>query len=248
MLFLVDEYAGHSSKICSGDSRRLPWWQVGKVQRPSGFEDDQCLVNFSHGYWELRKRSWILTLETSYGLGPADVQSLCGEESDRNSGWKYFKDGSSSASDLSLISQKSTTFDLTNFLKVTLASEHYKSNSGWGSWYMRRRFLTWTNHDLEDVDEVSRICWASLFSGSPGRWQIIQKSESCLRCKIAVAGREPLVKYTREAGELTLSFKRFWSVLLYCWSRAEISCAERTRLTWGLVCHTCWGCEEKHWG
>ena len=68
ILCLVAEYAGHFRRICSGDSSKPTSLQLPKEQSPSGLCPDKCLTRYPQGYWEERKRSWILTLETSYML------------------------------------------------------------------------------------------------------------------------------------------------------------------------------------
>ena len=56
------------------------------------------------------------------------------------------------------------------------------------------------------------------------------KRESCLRWRMAVPGKDPARKCTRQGGEFTASFIIDCNVLLYCWSTVEISLADRTRL------------------
>ena len=54
--------------------------------------------------------------------------------------------------------------------------------------------------------------------------------DNCSRCKIAIPGRVPEIKWTSGAGDLVESLRRVWTILLNCWSNDDISLAVRTRL------------------
>ena len=69
-----------------------------------------------------------------------------------------------------------------------------------------------------------------MWRGSPGSLQTIPNMVSCLRCKMAVPGSDPVIKWTNENGDLTESLVILCRVLLYCWSIHDISFSERTKL------------------
>ena len=117
-----------------------------------------------------------------------------------------------------------------SFLKTSFDGGLSRKVIGWGRWYWRQRFLTCRNQDFADGEQVSRTCQACWWRGSPGRWQIMLNKDSWRRCKTAVPGKVPDMKWTRGAGDLVESFKRDWTVLLYCWSNVDISVGERNRL------------------
>ena len=63
--------------------------------------------------------------------------------------------------------------------------------------------------ESDDIDVVRRTCRAWVLRGSFGSLQIMPKSESCLKCRRAVAGSEPATKLTKEEGELAESLRMF---------------------------------------
>ena len=93
-----------------------------------------------------------------------------------------------------------------------------------------RRPRTWRNHDGVADEDLRRMCVASEWRGSPGSLQIIPNKVICLRWRIAVAGRDPAMKWTSEGGDRTASLTIFCRVLLYCWSTHETSLSERNKL------------------
>ena len=52
-----------------------------------------------------------------------------------------------------------------------------------------------------------------------GSLQIIEKWESCLLCKVALAGREPDIRKTKGSGVFGWSFRRLSTVTLTWWER-----------------------------
>ena len=114
---------------------------------------------------------------------PHVVQIGWGFDRDINSAQKYFREFSLNlvASARRLVSQKSTTLDLTRCLNLIFVGGYSRSVSGEGMQYCRQSSLTWKSQEPEDG--FADVSWyaAILFTTDPGSLQIIPKRESILR-------------------------------------------------------------------
>ena len=62
---------------------------------------------------------------------------------------------------------------------------------GWGRPYLKHRSRMWRNQDPQLSLPEMRMCEAILCRILLGNLEIIEKRESCFRCSLADAGKDP---------------------------------------------------------
>ena len=110
--FRVLSRAEQSFKKCSTFS--TVWQEFDNLQKPELLVD-QWLHSASVLNLPEIRRAWTDAITTLVGDAPAVFHKGWGDDSDKYSGWKYWRDSSGEESCLNFCSQKSTTFFLTRF-------------------------------------------------------------------------------------------------------------------------------------
>ena len=163
---------------------------------------DQCLVKYS----EWKRPDIILANTVAFRVSKlvlAVDQTGCG-----SCGYmrlqlldiKKQREGSPEASPVKIFFHYEAIISFTCFLKLALVGGEASSLSGWSSPYIKHKSLIFRNQEFALFLAVTRTCLACAWSGSSGKWHIIQNSFNCFVCKIASPGMHPAMRNVKHRG------------------------------------------------